>query len=225
MEALRRYEILDTPAEQIFDDFTFLASTICHAPISLMTFVDDSRQWFKSRIGVDVAETPRKGGFCSHTILGNDVMIVEDATLDERFAKHPFVTANPHIRFYAGAPLIDSEGNGLGSLCVIDHQPRTLSLEQNEALQALARQVISQLELRRTSAELAEALSDIKTLREIIPICSHCREVRNDAGFWQSVESYILAHPDSNFSHGICPDCLKLHFPTIYEKLHAEGQV
>ena len=222
LEALRRYEILDTPAEQTFDDFTFLASTICQAPIALMTFVDDSRQWFKSRIGVDVNETPREGGFCSHTILGTDVMIVEDATSDERFAEHPFVTADPHIRFYAGAPLIDAEGNALGSLCVIDHQPRSLSLEQNEALQALARQIISQLELRRTSAELAEALFEIKSLRGILPICAHCNKVRDESGFWHSVESYVTAHSEANFSHGICPACMKLHFPTVYEQLHAK---
>ena len=92
LEALRRYAILDTPAEQAFDDFTLLAATLCQAPISTMTFVDDSRQWFKARLGVDVAETPREGGFCTLTIQGNAVTIVEDAALDERFAKHSLVT-------------------------------------------------------------------------------------------------------------------------------------
>ena len=217
LEALRRFRILDTPAEQSFDDFAFLASTICQTPIALVTLVDTDRQWFKARLGFDVSETPREQAFCAHTILGTDVMIVEDASHDARFANNPLVTGEAHIRFYAGAPLIDGEGNGLGSLCVIDRHPRPLTPEQSKALQALARQIISHLELRRASADLAEALSDIKTLRGLLPICSHCKGVRNDSGFWQSVEAYIMAHSEAIFTHGICPACLKLHYPTIYQ--------
>lgn len=225
LEALRRYRILDTPAEQAFDDFAFLASTICQTPIALMTLVDTDRQWFKARLGLDATATPREQAFCAHTILGTGVMIVEDATRDDRFANNPLVTADPHIRFYAGAPLIDGEGNGLGSLCVMDRQPRPLSPEQSKALQALARQVISQLELRRASADLAAALTDIKTLRGLLPICSHCKGVRNDAGFWQSVETYVMAHSEADFTHSICPTCLKRFHPAVYERLHAQGKV
>ena len=224
LEALRRYQILDTPAEQAFEDFAFLASTLCQTPIALMTLVDTDRQWFKARLGLDETETPREQAFCAHTILGTEVMVVEDATRDERFANNALVTAEPHIRFYAGAPLIDGEGNGLGSLCVIDRHPRQLSPEQNKALQALARQVISQLELRRASADLANALTDIKTLRGLLPICSHCKGVRNDAGFWQSVEIYVRDHSDAGFTHSICPDCLKQHHPKLYERRQAEGK-
>ena len=224
LEALRRYQILDSQAEQAFDDFTFLASTICQTPIALMTLVDTDRQWFKARLGLDATETPREQAFCAHTILGANVMIVEDATTDERFAHNPLVTAAPHIRFYAGAPLIDRDGFALGSLCVIDRKPRPLTPEQNKALQALARQIISQLELRRSSADLAEALTDIKTLRGLLPICSHCKGIRNDTGYWQSVESYVMSHSDADFSHSICPKCLKEHHPKTYERLHAEGR-
>ena len=224
LEALRRYRILDTPAEQAFEDFAFLASTLCQAPIALMTLVDTDRQWFKARLGLDETETPREQAFCAHTILGTEVMVVEDATRDERFANNALVTAEPHIRFYAGAPLIDSEGNGLGSLCVIDRHPRPLSPEQSKALQALARQIISQLELRRASADLANALTDIKTLRGLLPICSHCKGVRNDAGFWQSVETYVMAHSEADFTHGICPTCMKQHHPAAFERLHAKGK-
>ena len=225
LKALRRYQILDTSAEQAFDDFAFLASTICQTPIALMTLVDTDRQWFKARLGLDVTETPREQAFCAHTILGSEVMVVEDATRDVRFANNALVTGDPHIRFYAGAPLMDAEGNGLGSLCVIDRQPRSLSPEQNKALQALARQTISQLELRRATAELAEALSDIKTLRGLLPICSHCKKVRNDAGFWQSVESYVKAHSEADFTHSVCPLCVKQHHPKLFERLNAEGKI
>ena len=225
LAALRRYEVLDTTAEQAFDDFAFLASTICDTPIALMSLVDGERQWFKARIGLDVTETPREQAFCAHTILGEDVMVVEDAHADARFALNPLVTGDPRIRFYAGAPLIDRDGYALGSLCVIGRTPRGLSPTQRKALQALARQIIGQLEFRRASADLAAALTDIKTLHGLLPICSHCRGIRNDAGYWQSVESYVKEHTDADYSHSICPPCLKTHPPKTYERLHAEGRI
>ncbi len=225
LDALIRYGILDTPAEQTFDDFAFLASVICDTPIALMSLVDSSRQWFKARVGLDVSETPREHAFCAHTILGEDVMIVEDATCDARFAENPLVTGDPRIRFYAGAPLLDGKGNALGSVCVIDRKPRQLAAHQKLALQALARQIIAQLELRRTSAELADALTDIKTLQGLLPICSHCKAIRNDSGYWQGVESYVTAHTEADLTHGICPDCLKTHHPMAFESLRAAGKV
>lgn len=224
LDALKRYRILDTPAEQAFDDFAFLASTICETPIALMTFVDSERQWFKAGLGLDATETPREHAFCAHTILGDSMMVVEDAASDERFSHNPLVTSAPHIRFYAGAPLIDGEGHALGSLCVIDRHPRSLSAVQHKSLLALARQAISQLELRRTSADLAEALTDIHTLRGLLPICSHCKGIRNDTGYWEDIESYVRTHSDVTFSHGICPECLKVHHPFVYEALRAEGR-
>lgn len=224
LDALRRYNILDTPAEQAFDDFALLASILCQTPIALMTLVDSDRQWFKARLGLDALETPRAHAFCSYTILGDDVMVVEDATRDERFADNPLVTAAPHVRFYAGAPLIDGEGNVLGSLCVIDTHSRPLTAEQGIALRALARQVIAQLEFRRTASELNEALTDIKTLRGLLPICSHCKGIRNDEGYWQSIEAYVSGHTEADLSHGICPACLKLHHPQVHGRLHAEGK-
>ncbi|HEY1404110.1 MAG TPA: ATP-binding protein [Pyrinomonadaceae bacterium] len=140
----------------MFDDIPRLASFICGTPIALITLIDTNRQWFKAKVGIDVDETPREGGFCAHAILKPELLIVKDTHQDKRFAGHPFVTADPHIRFYAGAPLITSDGHALGALCVIDRVPRTLSGEQQEALRVLARQATTQLELRRNSRALAE---------------------------------------------------------------------
>jgi PAS domain S-box-containing protein len=156
LAALRACAILDTDAEEIFDDIPRLAAFICGTPIALITLVDASRQWFKAKVGIEVDETPREGGFCAHAILKPELLIVADTHRDKRFAAHPFVISAPHIRFYAGAPLITSDGHALGALCVIDNVPRTLDDKQKEALGVLARQTVTQLELRRTSNTLAE---------------------------------------------------------------------
>jgi GAF domain-containing protein len=158
--ALQKYAILDSEPEQGFDDLTLLASYICRTPIALISLIDESRQWFKSRVGITVSETPRDIAFCSTAILSSEVMVVPDTLKDDRFRNHPLVVSEPNIRFYAGAPLITEEGFALGTLCVIDHKPREFSPEQKEALKALSRLVLAQLEFRRNLILLREALND-----------------------------------------------------------------
>src|SRR5580704_16193643 len=133
IEALRDYAILDTLPEQSLDDLTALAAQICQTPIALISLVDERRQWFKSKVGLQMAETPRDISFCGHAIHQRDLFIVPDATQDERFVDNPLLTGEPHIRFYAGASLANSEGMALGTLCVIDRVPRTLTEEQQQA--------------------------------------------------------------------------------------------
>jgi PAS domain S-box-containing protein len=157
LAALQRYAILDTTPEEALDDVARLAATIFNVPIALISLVDASRQWFKSRIGIDATEAPRDHSFCDYAIRERDVFVVEDAQRDPRFVAHPLVVGDPHIRFYAGSQLATPDGHNLGMLCVIDTKPRVLSPEAATALPALARQVVVQLELRRKIAELERA--------------------------------------------------------------------
>jgi anti-sigma regulatory factor (Ser/Thr protein kinase) len=175
LKALRQYRILDTEPEQAFDDLTLIASQICGVPIALISLVDEDRQWFKSRVGIEARESARSISFCSHAILQDGIFTIPDASKDERFCNNPFVKSNPGIRFYAGAPITTQEGYALGTLCVIDYVPRKLSDEQIKALEALERQVSAQLELRRNLDELRVALDGIDTLSALVPYCSTCQ--------------------------------------------------
>lgn len=167
LKALQEYQIVDSPSETLFDDITQLASEICHAPISLISFVEKDRQWFKSALGVSLTQTPRSHSFCAHAILAPaEVFVVRDATQDDRFSDNPLVTGEPYIRFYAGAPLVTDQGVALGSLCVLDTRPRELRDAQLDSLTALSRQVVSQLESRRNYRLLSEAATKLKLQKE-----------------------------------------------------------
>jgi anti-sigma regulatory factor (Ser/Thr protein kinase) len=195
LAALRRYRILDTEPEQRFDDLALLASQVCGTPMALITLVDSDRQWFKARVGLAVAQTPRDVAFCARAIEQPGLFVVSDALEDSRFRDNPFVREEPHIRFYAGAPLVTADGYALGTLCVIDQRPRTLTAAQKAALEALKRQVIAQLELRRSLddlstalaardkaereqerilADLRDALDNVERLSSLLPYCSEC---------------------------------------------------
>lgn len=172
IEALRRYEILDTEVEREFEDLTLLASHICQTPIAMISLVDGDRQWFKSKVGIAATETPRDISFCSHAILQDDVFVVPDAVTDVRFSDNPLVTADPKARFYAGAPLVNPDGFPLGTICVVDRVPRKMTEDQRDALRALSRQVVAQMELRRRlikeRRESEEALREKETSLKLI---------------------------------------------------------
>lgn len=215
LNALREFHVLDSAPEEAFDDIAALASQICGTPIALVSLVDDQRQWFKARVGMEEQETSRDIAFCAHAILGTETLVVPDATRDPRFADSPLVTENPRIRFYAGAPLTTSEGHAIGSMCVMDREPRQLTERQLDCLRILSRQVVANLELRRVSSLLAGALERSKTLSGLLPICAYCKRVRDDQDYWREVESYFKAHSPLEFSHSICPKCVVKHFPDL----------
>lgn len=222
LDALRDYRILDTPPEQAFDDLTALAAYVCDVPIALVSLVDTDRQWFKSKLGLEATETSRDVSFCAHAILQDSILVVQDTHLDARFAANPLVTSEPNIRFYAGVPLLTPEALPLGTLCVIDHKPRELNAAQIRTLEGIARQVVTQLDLRLVSARLAQALEKINLIEELIPICSYCKAIRNDAGYWSSVEAFIKQHADVAFTHGVCESCIEKHFPEVAEAMRQE---
>lgn len=167
---LYQYNILDTPAEEEFDHLVKLASRVCEAPISLISLIDAERQWFKARLGLSETETPRNISFCSHGIMNGKIFIIPDAAEDSRFADNPLVTGHHKLRFYAGVPLTSGAGNNLGMLCVIDTVPRNLTIDQQEALMILGKQVVKQLELRLKNQEL-ERVTEAQ--RRIISIIAH----------------------------------------------------
>ena len=137
LNALRGLLLLDTPPEERYDRLARFAAEQLDVPIALLSLVDGQRQWFKSRVGVDVSETPRDISFCGHAVMKNELFIVEDASSDPRFADNPLVVGAPHIRFYAGAPLSSPSGHHIGTLCVIDTVPRTLGAVELAILDAL----------------------------------------------------------------------------------------
>lgn len=155
--ALAEYDILDTPPESEFDDFVLLASELLSTPISMISLIDGDRQWFKARVGIDETETPIEQSFCAFAVRDQQTLVVSDATKDSRFAAMANVVGDPGIRFYAGAPLVNPEGVALGTICVIDREPRQITAEEQQSLEALGRQIVAHLEVRR----------DIRRLREL----------------------------------------------------------
>jgi two-component system, NtrC family, sensor kinase len=170
LKDLLRLEVLDTNSEQHFDELTKLASEICGTKISLISLIDSDRQWFKSKVGLDASETPRNISWCGHAILKDEIFEIPDAELDDRFRDNPLYTGQPHVRFYAGAPLKTSHGFNIGTLCVIDSEPKKLTHWQKESLQVLARQVVLLLEARLREKKLELINEKLDVIVKNIPL-------------------------------------------------------
>ena len=166
LSALHEYKILGTKPEQSYDDITRIASSVCSTPIALLSLIDTDRQWFKSKVGVDIEETPRDWSFCAHAIHSSDPLIVPDALMDDRFHDNPLVCGDPKIRLYAGFPLENSEALRVGTLCVIDRVPRQLTDKECGVMKALARQVVSFLELRKKSRQYSILM--LRVLQKVV---------------------------------------------------------
>lgn len=199
LHALRRYRVLDTPPERALDDLAGLAAQICGTPIALISLVDEARQWFKANVGLDFTETPRAISFCSHAIRESGVCIVPDATRDPRFRDNPTVTGADHIRFYAGAPLLTPEGHALGTLCVIDREPRTLTPAQAAALVTLAGQVMTQFELQRQRRDLADSEARLRIVTENAHVALVILNADRTYAYANATYADVLRLPHGNF--------------------------
>src|SRR5215470_8891489 len=189
LEALRAYQILDTPPEQSFDDLARLAAEVCETPIAFISFIDDRREWFKARTGFDATECPRSDSCCAQAINGRDVFIVPDTLIDDRCSTSPFVSGPPHVRFYAGMPLLTASGDALGTICVLDRSPRTLTPAQQEGLRALGRQVMTSLELRRARAGASE--EDRKRAEELLRAITEGTATVTGGAFFSSLVEHV----------------------------------
>ena len=211
LNALQNYQILDTLIEGDYDRITELASLIWDVPISLVLLIDENRQWFKSKLGLDVAETPGELAFCQYAILNNCIFKVEDATLNARFKENILVTAEPNIRFYAGCPLIDQNGFALGTLCIIDRKPKALTESQKRALQLLAEEVTSlivkkgQREELRNFESLFELSNDLLFVGGIDGFFKKVNPAFEKALGWE--KEFLLSTTSLDFIHPDDVDC------------------
>lgn len=172
LDELRKYGILDTEPEDVFEDMVKLANYICQTPISAISLVDEHRQWFKAIAGLSAKETSRDVAFCAHAILQDETMIVSDALQDERFHDNPLVIGGPNIRFYAGVPLTTPDGYHLGTLCVIDSKPRELSNEQLKALSTLTDSIMAHLNLRMSHKNIRHYVDELQLAGSIFASAS-----------------------------------------------------
>lgn len=224
VDALTEYAILDSDPEPRFDALTKILSLALDLPVAVISLVDADREWTKAAYGVAPASLPTEPGFAAEAITSGGLSVIEDVAADPRFAAHPLVTGPRQLRFFVGAPLEIECGHRIGSLWALGPEPRTLLPRETELLRTLAQQVVEMLELRRTEAQLEDAVQRIRTLASLIPICSHCRKVRDDENHWSTLERLVQAKTGSRFTHGICPECVREHYPDAADELLRLGK-
>ncbi len=212
LAAVHASSLLDSGPEDRYDDLTRLAAAVCRVPIALLSVVDADRIYFKSRFGLAVRESPFPNSMCGRTVRSREFTVVPDALSDPEFARHPLVSAEPFVRFYAGAPLLAPGGHAIGTLCVLDRVPRTLDAEQQLALVLLARQVVELVERERTVRELRRAVETSTALSAHVVLCAWCKRVRIEGGGWDALERVLERELGAVVSHGICADCEGVHF-------------
>ena len=222
LAVLRDYNILDTPPEEGFDDFTKLAAAIFEAPISLLSFLDEKRLWFKSTVGLPVVELPRDLAFCGYAIIEKYPFIIQDSRADSRFSDHPLVVGDPKVRFYAGAPLITPSGHSLGTLCIIDREPRKLTPEQSDLLQMLANRVMAQLEARRAAWKHRQMALDLQASRDRFDLA--VRGASNGFWDWDIRTGEVYYSPRFKESLGFEDQYFKPRVSTIMHRLHPEDR-
>ncbi len=229
LAALRCYDILDTPREADFDDIVQIVSAICEAPVSVITLLDEGRQWFKAEVGLGVSETPLQSSICAHAILQPDLLIVPDTLQDKRFQDNPLVTGDPHLRFYAGAVLETPEGLPLGTVCVLDYQPRNLNDNQRALLRLMARQVMKMLELRRlVTIEHAGRLKAEALLKENATLARESdHRVMNSLQLVASVLGLQARSTDSKKAKGHLESARTRvqAIATVHKQLHLSGSM
>lgn len=212
LEALRRSGLLDGDPNPTLDRLTRLASRILDAPVSLVTLIDRDRQFFASQVGAaepwaSRRESPLSYSLCKHVVAERRAVVIPDTAGDERVRDSDAVT-ELGVRAYAGVPLVTADDHAIGSFCVMDGRCRDWCDDDLDILRDLAGAAMSEIELRTAVRALDAALGRVRTLRGLIPICTSCKNVRDDEGFWQRVEQYVTDHSDATFTHGLCPDCI-----------------
>jgi GAF domain-containing protein len=207
-----------------FDDLLFLASEICTSAIAVISLIDSDQHWFRPITGQIDQRLAGEISSLARGAVGSGELIVPDTCADPRFTTHPLVTSPPRIRFYAAIPLETLEGYAVGTLSVADRSPHVLSHEQRTGFQAVGRQVAAQVEWCRHASErerlfqdLDEALHKIQMLTGLLPICSSCKRIRDDKGYWDEVDHYIQSHSQATFTHGVCPKCLQRLYPEYFK--------
>jgi len=221
LEAVHACAVLGQDPDPRFTDVAQLACEVLDVPYAMICLVDESRQRPLATVGFATEPTPRACSFGEEVVSMRDtsLLLIADASGDARFANDPMVEAPMNVRFVAGAPLRLPSGSVLGALLMFDNQPRSLDARGRDLLTRFTARVVDLLELHRAAAELAHARAHLDSLATLIPICSHCRKVRNEGNQWQTLERLVQAKTGSRFTHGICPDCIREHYPDAADDL------